>query len=219
MKRTHILLASLAALLMTGCATPKGYDYAALKQSKPRSILVMPPVNSSNDIKGSNSLWSVMSLPLGEAGYYVLPVALVDETFRQNGMANAAEAAMAPPAKLRQIFGADAALYTQIKEYGTSYVVINSSTVVTAESRLVDLRSGALLWQGSATANNEDAGGTRVGGGGIVGMLVAAVVNQVIAETTDTGHKVANVTAIRLLTPTPPAGILYGPRSPNYSRQ
>lgn len=29
------------------------------------------------------------TLPLAEAGYYVLPVAMVEETFQQNGLTNA----------------------------------------------------------------------------------------------------------------------------------
>lgn len=50
-----------------------------------------------------------------------------------------------PLPKLREIFGADAALYMDIKQYGTSYSLITSESRVTAEARLVDLRSGQLL--------------------------------------------------------------------------
>ena len=79
----------VAAALLTGCAAPRTYDYTALKQAKPRSILVLPPVNESLDIKATHSLLAHSSQPLAEAGYYVLPVALVDETFRQNGLTQA----------------------------------------------------------------------------------------------------------------------------------
>ena len=39
-----------------------------------------------------------------------------------------------PPAKLHEIFGADAGLYITVKEYGTSYMLISSETVVTASA-------------------------------------------------------------------------------------
>lgn len=90
-------------LVITGCANQQpGYDYTAFRESNPASIVVLPPVNKSPDIKASYSLYSQVSVPLGEAGYYVLPVALVDETFKQNGLMNPDEMHAAPPAKLRK---------------------------------------------------------------------------------------------------------------------
>ncbi|HBX57746.1 MAG TPA: hypothetical protein DEH10_20550, partial [Pseudomonas sp.] len=118
----HISIKTLLPLLLigllSGCATPTPYDYTAFEQNKPNSILVLPPVNKSPDIKATYSMLSQVTYPLAEAGYYVLPVALVDETFKQNGLTNADEMHMAPPAKLREIFGADAALYIDVTRYG-----------------------------------------------------------------------------------------------------
>jgi hypothetical protein len=58
------------------------------------------------------------TLPLAESGYYVIPVSLASETFKQNGLANAADIHV-PVQKLRDIFGADAALYINVTDYGT----------------------------------------------------------------------------------------------------
>lgn len=77
--KTGALLLCLA--ILGGCAAPKGYDYTAFLESKPASILVLPPVNQSPDVKASYSLYSQVTLPLSEAGYYVMPVGVVDETF------------------------------------------------------------------------------------------------------------------------------------------
>lgn len=168
-------------LVITGCANQQpGYDYTAFRESNPASIVVLPPVNKSPDIKASYSLYSQVSVPLGEAGYYVLPVALVDETFKQNGLMNPDEMHAAPPAKLREIFGADTALYIEITEYGSSYMVISSEVVVTANAKLVDLRSGQLLWEGSASASTAEQNNNNQGG--LVGMLIIAAVNQIVKE-------------------------------------
>ena len=150
---------------------------------------------------------------MAEAGYYVFPVSLVDETFRQNGLHNPSEMHSVDPQKLRDIFGADTALYIEIKQYGTTYVVISSESRVTATGRLVDLRTGRTLWQKSATASSAEG---RSSGGGLVGMLVQAVVSQVIEDLSNQSHQVAGVTSYRLLSPGMPNGILYGPRSPRY---
>ena len=77
--------------LLGGCAPTKSVDYSAFKQAKPRSILVLPPLNESPDVKATYSMLSQVTFPLAEAGYYVVPVALADETFRQNGLTSAGD--------------------------------------------------------------------------------------------------------------------------------
>lgn len=213
MRLRILAAAATVAVLATGCATPVAYDYSAFKQSRPASILVLPPLNSSPDVAATYSLLSQVTLPLAESGYYVLPVSLVDETFRQNGLHNAAEMHEVGLDKLREIFGADAVLYIDIKQYGTSYAVLVSESRVSAAARLVDLRSGQLLWQGEATASSAEE---RSSNGGLVGLLVQAIVSQIVESVTNRSHPIAGITSERLLSAGRPNGILYGPRSPDY---
>nr|WP_068825297.1 DUF799 domain-containing protein [Pseudomonas sp. BMS12] len=211
-----ILGLGLLLALLGGCVTPPPpYDYTAFKQSKPASILVMPPVNTSPDIKAGYSMLSHVTLPLAEAGYYVLPVAVVDETFKQNGVMSADEAQAIPTAKLREIFGADSALYLEVTEYGSSYKVITSEVAVTAKAKLVDLRDGRLLWEGAARASSAENQNNN--GGGLIGMLITAAVEQVMNSLTDRGHEIAGITSARLLTGGRANGMLLGPRSPRYA--
>jgi len=201
-------------LLLTGCAAPqKDIDYTAFRQSKPRSILVLPPLNNSPDMRATYSFLSTVTQPLAEAGYYVFPVALVDQTFRENGLLNPGEMHQAPPAKLREIFGADATLYITVTQYGPVYHVLSSEIRVTANAKLVDNRNGQLLWQGEATASDSEGGNNN--SGGLVGALVVALVKQVISNVGDQGHPVARNASKRLLE-VKPNGLLYGPRSPLY---
>jgi len=209
-----ILLVLAALSVLGGCATPTPYDYSAFERNNPASILVLPPVNRSPDIKASYSVLSQVSYPLAEAGYYVLPVAVVDETFKQNGLMNADEMHMAPPAKLREIFGADAALYIEVTRYGSSYKVLTSEVAVEAHGKLVDLRSGDLLWEGKALASSAE--NQNQNSGGLVGMLITAAVNQIVNTLSDRGHEIAGITSRRLLTAGIPNGILSGPRSPQH---
>ena len=209
--RTFLAL-MLGTLLLSGCAKGPGYDYGNFKESRPTSILVLPPVNHSPDIKAGASLQSQITYPLAESGYYVLPVAVTNETFRQNGVTEPTDIHALPIKKLHEIYGADTALYLDIKDYGTSYLVISSETVVTASARLVDLRTGKLLWEGSASASSAEQQSNS--GGGLIGMLVVAVVNQIANTITDKSHEIAGITSVRLLSADMPNGILHGPYSP-----
>ncbi len=199
---------------LAGCASMSApaLDRSAFAAADPASILVLPPVNESPEVHASDSVLSHATYPLAESGYYVMPVALVKQTFRQNGMQVPAEIHAIPGNRLREIFGADAALYIRINRYGTVYQVIDSATVVTAEARLVDLRSGQLLWTGSASASDKE--GNNTGSSGLAGILLSALVNQILNTALDTSHAVAGTATQRLLSAGGSDGLLWGPRSP-----
>lgn len=218
-KRVLKLVACVTPMIFAvGCATQKpAYDYTAFKAAKPRSILVLPPLNNTPEVNATNSFYAQVTYPLAEAGYYVLPVALVGETFKQNGLTTTADIHAVAPAKLQEIFGADAGMYINITKYGSTYVVMDSVIVVTAEAKLVDLKTGTVLWTGTASAANNEGGNN--GGGGLVGALVAAAVKQIINSTTDASHPIAGMASSRLLSAGLYNGMLYGPRSTNYSKQ
>jgi len=92
---------------------------------------------------------------------------------------------------------------------------VSSAAIVSAEARLVDLSTGTLLWSGRATASNDEGNNNS---GGLVGMLVTAVVKQIMNNVTDASHNVAGITSMRLLSAGTPSGLLYGPRSPLYGK-
>lgn len=206
---------AIALVLLAGCATNNRYDYGAFRESKPRSILVLPPAKTSPDTRASYSMMATVTRPLAESGYYVFPVALVDQTFRENGMNDPAEMHEAAPAKLAEVFGADAALYITVNEYGAKYVLFDSQVIVSASAKLIDLRNGKLLWEGKASASNAEGGNNS--GGGIIGLLVSALIRQVTNSLGDQGYPVARMTSFRLLSARQ-GGLLPGPRSPDYQK-
>jgi hypothetical protein len=159
---------------------------------------------------------SQMVASIAESGFYVFPVALVDQTFKNNGLTVANDIHQVPLKKLHDIFSADAALYLTIEEYGTSYVLVSSNTVVSVSATLVDLRTGDILWKDSASASSEETRGNS--GGGLAGMLISAVVNQIIETVTDKGFDIAAITNARLLSADGHNGLLYGPRSAKYGQ-
>lgn len=217
LNRISLYAAILSLAFLGGCATQvPPYDYTAFMKARPATLLVLPPVNDSPEVNATSGVWSHATLPLAEAGYYVLPITLVDETFRQNGVITANDAQEIPLTKLREFFGADAAVYLKIKKYGTSYAVLASETRVEVEGRIVDLRSGDLLWQGQAVATSAQE--QQQSQGGLLGLLVTAIVKQIIATTTDESYRYAGIADRRLLAAQRYNGVLPGPRSPNYGK-
>ena len=208
----------LIAVGLAACASQQPtYDDSAFKQADPTSILILPPVNNTPEIIAPYSVMAQAATPVAESGFYVFPVALVDQTFKNNGLTVAQEIQNVPLAKLREIFGADAALYMTIERYGTSYAVVSSETRVTVSARLIDLRSGQKLWQGAATASSAENQASV--NNSLVGMLIQAAVSQVFETVTDRGFDISALATSRLLSAKNKQGLRYGPRSPQYRQE
>ena len=213
---TRIGFIACIGLMLCACTTQPQYDYTAFKTARPVSILVMPPRNLSPDVKATHAVLAHMTYPLAEAGYYVVPITLMETAFRENGIYTADDAQAISPEKLHSIFGADAVLYTNITEYGSSYKLITTETAVTVYSRLVDLKTGTLLWEGSARASSAEQQNNNANNG-FAALLIQAAVQQIVNNIVDDSYRYAGIASDRLLTPRS-GGILYGPRSPLYEK-
>ena len=82
MKKTSVMALCLLAFALGGCATNTAQiakkDYSAYRAADPKTILILPPKNTSPDVAASYGFYSNTQAPVAESGYYVLPISLVD---------------------------------------------------------------------------------------------------------------------------------------------
>lgn len=207
MKKTQLLIGILLAVLAIGCAT-KPYDYTNFRKHYPKSILVLPPLNKSTDLKGTYSCLSSVTMPIAEMGYYVFPVVVVDEFLKENGMPGPGEMHQVSLKKISEIINPDAVMYIQIENYGTKYQVVQSNSHVSLTAKLVDTKTGTLLWSGAETVyKGSDSSG------GLGGMLASALVSQIVESSTDYSHNLCRQANIGLFS-NAQNGLLKGPYSP-----
>jgi hypothetical protein len=197
-------------LVLGGCATVKPYDYTNYREHPPRSILVLPPLNQSTSIQGPYSYLSCVTQPLAERGYYVFPVAVIDQYLKENGMPTAGEMHEISLQKVAEIIGADAVLYLTLEQYGSKYQIVSSTSVMSVSAKLVDTRSGLLLWDGRGTAQNASSGS-----GNILADAVAALITQAFNSKLDAAHALCSQVST-LLFESPDRSLPYGPYSPKY---
>ena len=187
------ILFTVLCVFLSSCA-PRKYDYSVYRQHFPRSIVVLPAVNTTADIDASNLFMSTISRPLAECGYYVFPIAIVDQMLKENGVANPYEMHQVPLNKLSDVFGADAVLYVNIEEWGTKYSLLRSVTQVKIQYRLVDTSTGAQLWSMNQVVTDDSGGGRD-----LVTIVVSAAVHAIsntLAERERTLALQANSTAM-----------------------
>lgn len=199
----------LAVVLTAGGVPGAALAQADLETARPGSILVLPPLNETPDVRAGQAVWAQVVRPVAEAGYYVVPVTLVDESLRQNGAPMPDDAQAVPFATLREQFGADAALYLRVTEYGSIYRVVSTEIVVAVSGRLIDLRDGSLLWEGRARYSSSDA---RLGPGGAGGLVATAILRQLSATWQDAPARLSARATGRLIDG--PDGFVRGARSP-----
>ncbi len=200
-------VSSIFVLILAGCASPKNYD--KFRAARVRSILVLPPKNQSTDLRGTYSFLSTVTAPIAEKGFYVFPVAIVDQMMKENGLPSANEMHEVSLKKIKEIINPDAVLYITLEQYGSKFVLLQSQTSVVASGRLVSAVTGQVLWQGrvNKTIASSD------GGGGLGGMLASAMISQAVNSSTDQAHQVSVVASEELFTE-PGQGLLDGPYKP-----
>jgi len=202
---------TLAAALVSSCAAREKVDYQPYRMHMPHSILVLPPMNESLDVEAPASYLSTISRPIAECGYYVYPVAVIDSFLKENGIPDAAEAHAISLVKIHEVIGADAVLYVTIEDWGQKYQVISSTTIVKARAKLVDVATGTVLWTGTSFATQ----GSGDAGGGAVGMLVNAVLTQVVSSISDPTYDLSRQANTAMVFEND-RGFLMGPRHPGY---
>jgi hypothetical protein len=210
--KIKLLLVLPFLLILFGCNEVKPYDYSEYRKSIPKSILVLPPKSASTDLNATQSILANVTYPLAESGYYVFPVALVDETFKQNGVSIPDEMHNIDIQKLREIFGADAVLYINIEKYGVSYKIIKNVADVKLTAKLVNTTSGKTLWEGESFASSSEGDTNTNGMAALIGALISAIVTSV---QDDPSYQTGVIATNRLINPNATNGILYGPRFKN----
>lgn len=178
-----LLSLTVVALVLAGCNQQQvKYDYAAFENSRPKSILVIPPVNNSIEVNASYIFLSTISRPLAEKGYYVFPVAVIEQFMRNNGLQDPAEMNSIPLDKINEHIGPDAILYVSIENWGQKYEVFDSRTIVDSNWRLIDAKTGQQIWDGTAKGQYSSNDSNQHG---LIGMLVGAVINQIAGSVSD----------------------------------
>lgn len=201
----------ISLLLVAGCApklVTKGDEFAGMYQEKPKSILILPPINESTDVEAKPYYMTTVEMPFALAGYYVFPVELVSEIMKQEGVYDTELLYNVPHGKFREYFGADAVLYTRIKKWDVSYMVIASSLTVSIESEIVSTVTSEKLWKYNGTVVVDLSGGNQ--GGGIAGLIASAIVTAVNTAAADY-VKYAHVANAKLVSSLPA-----GPYSESY---
>ena len=139
----------LMPLFVSACAgtPPASKDYTAFHKNAPRSILIVPVVNHSNEAQAADLFLTTLAMPLAERGYYVFPTAMSKKLIQDDGLSDPGAVHSAPTPALAKLFGADSVLYVEILDWKSRYAITASTITVKFLYTLKSGNTGELLWQ------------------------------------------------------------------------
>lgn len=92
-------------------------QYAKMYENMPGTILVMPPINNTTHVEAKDLLYTSISRPLAEAGYYVISPLLAMDVLKAESAYDSELFIDQPLTMFRNYFGADAVVFSQIDDW------------------------------------------------------------------------------------------------------
>ena len=189
----------LMILLLTSCApkmVTKADKFPLMYEEMPVSILLLPPINETTAADAKEYYSTTLQEPISFSGYYVFPYEVTSEVLKMEGIYDAELLKDLSVTKFREYFGADAVLFTTIKKWDISYIVIASNLTVSIDCELKSTKSEQVLWSYNGTVVIDLSGGGS--GGSVVGLIAKSIVTAINTATADyvPYARVANYRAI-----------------------
>lgn len=183
----YAMIAFLSALYLSGCAAPKlvtkASEFPGMYSEKPKSLLIMPPINLSTAADAKDYYATTIEMPVAFHGYYTFPYEITSEILKQQGVYDSELVYDIPLSKFYEYFGADAVLFTKIKKWDTSYAVVASNLTVSIDAEIKSTKTSQVLWKYNGTVVVDLSGGNT--GGGLVGLIAGAIVTAINTAAAD----------------------------------
>jgi hypothetical protein len=170
-----------AVIVLSGCAemgTKQDAFPAMYSPQKPVSIVVVPAINESTAADAGDLLNVTVTQPFANHGYYVLPVPIVADIFRREGILQGEQVRNVPARIFKENFGADSVLFMTIESWDKTYMVLAANVTVGIEYVLVSTTTSEVLWSYEQQVVVDTSGGS----GNIIADLVTTAVATGLAD-------------------------------------
>lgn len=184
MKKLLSIVAVAAVLASCGSSaslTTKADKYPGMYEEQPLSIVIMPPINQTNHAEAKDYFYTTLYAPLCEKGYYVYSPYLTMEMFQQESAYDSELFVEGDLSKFREVLGADAAMFTIIKDWRRNNV--GGSLTVDIHYLLRSTKTGRTLYSREGTITVDTS--IKTGGGGWIGALADLAATTLATAATD----------------------------------
>lgn len=169
-----LILASCAPQITRKTAYPDFYD------TKPLSVLIMPPINRSTEVEAKEYFHTTLHQPLAERGYYVIPPFLSMDVMKQESAYDAELFLDANLSKFGEIFGADVAIFTIIHEWDKSH--LGGNVRVKVQYIVRDVKTGEIFFDRTGRIVYDTSVNAGSGWAGALASVAATALNTGLTQ-------------------------------------
>lgn len=181
MKR--LILFAFACVLVSSCGmmntVTRETQYAKMYEEKPVTLLVMPPINNSTNVEAKDLLYTSISRPLVEAGYYVISPLLAMDILKSESAYDSELFIEAPLTMFNNFFGADAVVFSVIDSWAKKGMGIQTKIRYVIKSAYTN----EILFDRSCDLYLDLS--VNSGTGGLLGALVDLTASLITTAATD----------------------------------
>jgi len=160
----NILFICVLALTMSACAAFKGKE--ADESRFAHTVAVLPVYNATNDVEGPQMVREQAAGRMRKARYRNLPLVDVDQILRDRmGITLGAQLDLTTPQAIGAELGVDYLLYGYLLDFNTITTGVYNVNKVRAGFKLVDVKTGAVVWSRAAGVKSEIHSAGAVGTG------------------------------------------------------
>lgn len=171
------ILAIAAAIAFAACGTTsdltRSGQYPKMYEEKPTVLLVMPPINNTNNVNAKEYLYTSISRPLIEAGYYVISPHLAMDLLKAESAYDSELFLESKLTPFKNVFGCDAVIFSVIDEWRKAGFSIKTKIRYTIKSA----HTGETLFDRTCNLTLDLQSSTNNGIN-----LLASVINTVLTE-------------------------------------
>ena len=182
----HIIFIIAVAAVLVSCGstsslTTLAEKYPGMYEEQPVTIVIMPPINQTNHAEAKDYFYTTLYAPLCEKGYYVYSPYLTMEMFQQESAYDSELFLEGDLSKFREVLGADAAMFTIIKNWRRNN--IGGALTVDIQYTLRSTKTGQTLYSRGGTITVDTS--VNTGGGGLFGALADLAATAIATAATD----------------------------------
>ena len=181
MKR--LIIFAFTCCLLSSCGVystvTRESQYSKMYEEKPVTLLVMPPINNSTNVEAKDLLYTSISRPLVEAGYYVISPLLAMDIFKAESGYDAEMFFDAPLNVFNNYFGADAVVFSVIDSWTKNGMGIQTKIRYVIKSAYTN----EILFDRSCDLYLDLS--VNSGTGGLLGALVDLAASAITTAATD----------------------------------
>lgn len=165
---------------MSSCATyTRAGLYPKMYEEKPLSILVMPPINNTTNVEAKELLYTSISHPLIEAGYYVVSPHIAMEFLKSESAYDAEIFFDGDMSMFGKVFGVDAIIFSVIDKWTKVGLGIQTKIKYVMKST----KTNEILFERTCDLYLDLS--VNSGNNGVIGALADLAVSAIKTATTD----------------------------------